>query len=188
MSQTAAFIAQLTNERHFGPGERARLRALAGRGLDEDTPGFDSFTGLWWPLRQKNQAAPRREVAWLIAKLYAACPVPHLRPDGGKGPPLAQVLGGCEPREPHMQARFRRRFDALLCTPLGGLEPHLRWALSSVRDAVVAGRARGIDWVQLTDDLSIWDRGEEHRRDRDVRDVWAEQYLKSTKSPQEKEK
>ena len=170
MSQTAAFIARLTDERLFGPGERARLRALAGRGLNESTPGFDLFTGLWWPLRQKNQAAPRREVAWLVAKLYAACSIRHVRPEGGKGPPLAQVFGGFEPREPHLKARF----DALLCTPLSGLEPHLRWALSVVARAVAHHRAPGLDWVQLLDDLSVWDRGDEHR---DVRDIWAKDYL-----------
>ena len=187
MSQTDAFIARLTNDRILGPGERARLCALAGRGLDGDTSGFDLFTGLWWPLRKKNQAAPRREVAWMVAKLYGAFPVQHVRPNGGKGPALAQVLGWCEPREPYRKESFRRRFDALLCTPLGGLEPHLRWALSVVRKAVAAGHTQGIDWVQLTDHLSIWDRGEEHRLDRDVRDIWAEQYLESTEYPQEKE-
>lgn len=69
MSQTAAFIARLTNDLKFGPGERARLRVLAGSGLDESIGGFDLFTGLWWPLRQKNTASPRREIAWLISKL-----------------------------------------------------------------------------------------------------------------------
>jgi len=187
MSQTAEFIAQLTNDRCFGPGERARLRALAGRRLDEDTAGFDLFTGLWWPLRQKNQAAPRREVAWLVAKLYAACSTPHIRSEGGKGPPLACVLGQIEPGQPKQQQRFRQRFDELLCAPLGGIEPHLRWALSVVRDEVVDGRGQGIDWVQLTDHLSIWDRGEEHGLHRDVRDLWAEQYLESTKQSREEE-
>jgi len=59
----------------------------------------------------------------------------------------------------------------------------LRWALGEVARAV-AGRVphardvKGLDWVQLLDDLSIWDRGVEHRRGRDVRDLWAEMYLK----------
>ena len=180
MSQTAAFIAQLANDRRFGPGERSRLRALAGRGLDENTPGFDLFTGLWWPLRQKNAAAPRREVAWLITKLFAASAVPHVVANAGAPTLLPQLLGRCEPREPNAQRRFRRRFDAILQTPLSGLEPHLRWAILVAREAVVARRAAGIDWVQLTDDTSIWDRGDEHRRNRDVRDIWAEQYLNST--------
>jgi hypothetical protein len=182
MSQSAtAFIAAITNHRRFGPGERARLRALAGRGLDENTPGFDLFTGLWWPLRQKNRAAPRREVAWLVAKLFAGRSIPHEPCQPERPTTLAAILG----REEHARPRFRQRFDGLLQTPLAGLEPHLRWALSVVRDAVIAKRSPGIDWVQLTDDLSIWDRGEEyrwdrgeeHRWDRDVRDTWAEHYL-----------
>ncbi|MDO8586865.1 MAG: type I-E CRISPR-associated protein Cse2/CasB [Armatimonadota bacterium] len=183
MSQTPAFIARMTSDRIVGPGERTLLRALAGRGLNEDVPGFDVFTGLWWPLRERSQVAPRREVAWLIAKLYAACPVPHVRSDVDEGPSLAQVLGRSEPREECAQERFRRRFDALLCSPLGAGESHLRWALSVARKAVIAGRAQGIDWVQLTDHLSIWDRGEEHRLKRDIRDIWAEQYLEATYKP-----
>jgi len=179
MNQTERFITRLEGLKQ---GERSRLRRLTGRPLDETLQGFDLFTGLWWPLRQKNQAAPRREVAWLIAKLYGACPVPHVRPDGGKGAPLAQVLGRSEPREPHLKA-FRRRFDALLQSPLSGLEPHLRWALSVVAHAVKRDRGRGLDWVQLLDDLSVWDRGDEHRRERDVRDIWAEQYLNAVNNP-----
>ncbi len=181
MSQTTAFITQLTSERRFGSGERARLRALAGQGLDENTPGFDLFTGLWWPLRQKSAAAPRREVAWLVTKLYAASAVPHVGANVWAGMTLPQLLGRSERREPKAQERLCRRFDVLLQTPLNGLEPHLCWALSVARSAVVARRARGIDWVQLTDDLSIWDRGEEHGRNQDVRDIWAEQYLNAAK-------
>lgn len=186
MTPTEKFIKLLagdwrlsSGERASGPGGRARLRALAGRGLDESTPGFDLFTGLWWPLREKNQAAPRREVAWLVAKLYAAHPVPHVRPEGGDESTLAAVLGRSEPRDESAGKRFRARFDALLQTPLGGLEPRLRWALSVAREAARGERVAGLDWVRLTDDLSIWDRGEAHRLRRDVRDAWAEQYLDS---------
>ena len=180
MSQAAAFIERLSNDRIVGPGERARLRALCGRGLDASTPGFDLFAGLWWPLRQKNQSAPRREVAWLIAKLFAAFPLPH-----APEPPanLPAILGRCEPVDDHGRPRFRRRFDVLLCSPLGQLEPHLRWALSVARAEIVARRVTGLDWVKLTDHLSIWDRGAEHRLERDIRDLWAEQYLNATRTP-----
>jgi hypothetical protein len=146
--------------------------------LDEDLAGFDLFTGLWWPLREKNRAAPRREIAWLIVKSFGAFPIPHA-PCERDGPnTLAVILGREERRlpEPGIK-RFRQRFDSLLCTPLSGLEPRLRWALSIIRQAVIAGRAKGIDWVQLTDHISIWDRGEEHRLERDIQDIWSEQYL-----------
>ncbi|MFZ1933690.1 MAG: type I-E CRISPR-associated protein Cse2/CasB [Thermoguttaceae bacterium] len=184
MNQTAAFIERLGNDRLFGAGERAMLRALAGRGLDESLPGFDLFTGLWWPLRKESQAAPRREVAWLIAKVYAAFPLPQV--DGDRHE-LPVILGRCEPRDEHdgprLRRRFRRRFDALLCSPLAQLEPHLHWALSVVRSQLVASRAAGLDWVKLTDHLSIWDRGPEHHVKRDVHDLWAEQYLKAIYPP-----
>jgi hypothetical protein len=182
MSQTAAFIARLTNERLLGPYEQSRLRALAGRGLDQDVEAFDLFTGVWWPLRQKNQNAPRREIAWLIAKSYAAFPIRHTPCERGGLTALEVILGREERRLPEQDRwHFRQRFDSLLCTSLSDLESHLRWALSVVRDAVIAGRSQGIDWVQLTDHLSIWDRKEEHRLARDIRDIWAEHYLKSLK-------
>lgn len=183
MSQTAAFIVRLTSGRIFGPGERARLRVLAGRGLDESVAGFDVFAGLWWPLRQKNAASPRREIAWLITKLYAAFPIRHDPCERGGPTALAVILGREERRLPVGPGpeRFRQRFECLLCTPMAGLEPRLQWALAVVRDAVIARRSSGIDWIQLTDNLSIWDRGEKHRLGKDIREIWTEQYWKRTK-------
>jgi len=169
MRQTEAFILRLES---LQAGERSRLRRLAGQPLDETVPGFDLFTGLWWPLRQSSASAPRRETSWLVAKLFGAFPLPHVGEAG-----LPAVLSACEPPDEFGRKRFHDRFDALLQTPLSRLEPHLRWALSVAVDAVEAGSAKGINWVQLLDDLSIWDRGEEHRRNRDVRDIWAEDYL-----------
>lgn len=184
MTLTAEYIKRLSA---LQEGERSRLRRLAGRPLDATLQGFDLFTGLWWPLREKSRATPRREPAWLVAKLFGAFHVPHIRPDFGVGPPLPETLGRCEPHDEDGRKRFRARFDALLGSSLPSLEPHLRWALGEVAQGVAghipqAGDVNGIDWVQLLDDLSIWDRGEAHRRGRDVRDIWAEMYLKSTDS------
>lgn len=176
MSQTERFIRRLEGLKE---GERSRLRRLAGQQLDQSLSGFDLFTGLWWPLRQKNQGAPRREVAWLTAKLYGAFPIAHVRPEeAAVRPTLERVVARCEPTEEFGWKRYRSRFDALLQTPLSGIEPHLRWALSFVAGAVEKGRAPGLDWAQLLDDLSTWDRADEHRRGRDIRDIWAEEYLK----------
>lgn len=184
---TAHFIKRLKDLKE---GERSRLRSLAGRPLDARLDGFDLFTGLWWPLRHESPAAPRREPSWLVAKLFGAfgSAAPHVRPEGqSAGPTLPAVLGLCEPRDPpefKARDRFRTRFDALLCSPLPALEPHLRWALGEVARAI-AGRVphargvTGIDWARLLDDLSIWDRGEQHRLHRDIRDIWAEAYLKA---------
>jgi hypothetical protein len=181
MSQTVAFIKRLEA---LQEGERSRLRRLAGQPLDKTLDGFDLFTGLWWPLRQQSPVAPRRDTSWLIAKLFGSFSIPHVRPEQGSGPTLPAILGCLEPGDDYNRPRFRRRFDALLCSPLPGVEPHLRWALDVIANAVIAKKASGLDWVELLDDLSIWDRGEEHRRDRDIRDIWAEQYLNATYQPQ----
>ena len=178
MSQTAAFIARLGRKVIIGPAEQAEFRALAGRSLDHSVNDFDLFTGLWWPLREKSATAPRREVAWLVAKLYSAFPIPHA-PCVRDGPStLASILGREEIRirPDSVRQRFRQRFDSLLCAPLTDLEPHLRWALAVVRDATADRRISGVDWVQLTDHISIWDRGPEHGLGRDIREIWAEQY------------
>jgi hypothetical protein len=177
MSQTAEYIKRLSA---LQEGELSILRRLSGQPLDTSLQGFDIFTGLWWPLRAKNSATPRREPSWLVAKLFATFNLPHIRPDSGSGPSLPEVLGRCEP--PAEYSRFRTRFDALLCSNLASLEPHLRWALGEIARAAAgpvpqARDVKGIDWAQLLDDLSIWDRGAQHRRRRDVRDIWAELYL-----------
>ena len=171
MSAAEEFIQHLEK---LKDGERSRLRRLAGRPLDDSLPGFDLFTGLWWPLREKSPAAPRRETSWLVAKLWGAFPIPHLREAAACLPAL---LGRCEPRDEHGRARFRDRFDALLLSRLSALEPCLRWALSVVADAVAAGTARGVDWADLLDDLSNWDRGEGNGHGRDVGEIWTEKYL-----------
>jgi CRISPR type I-E-associated protein CasB/Cse2 len=186
MSMANTFIQRLEDLKE---GDRSRLRRLAGQPLDATLQGFDLFTGLWWPLRQASPATPRREQSWLIAKLYGAfgSSVPHVRPESGSGPQFSAVLGLCEPKDlPEFKARdrFRRRFDAILRANLSGIEAPLCWALDEIARAVAArnpraGGVHGIDWAQLLDDLSIWERGEEHRRNRDVRDIWAEQYLKT---------
>jgi hypothetical protein len=159
MSQTAEYIKRLSD---LQEGERSRLRRRAGQPLDATLPGFDLFTGLWWPLRAKSQATPRREPSWLLSKLFGAFRVPHIRPDSGAGPSLPEVLGRCEPHDEDGRKRFRTRFDALLCSSLSSLEPHLRWALRGVARVVAghvphAGNVLGIDWVYLLDDLWLWD-------------------------------
>jgi hypothetical protein len=160
MIATIEFIKRLEN---LEEGERSRLRRLAGQPLDKTLQGFDLFTGLWWPLRQKSRAAPRREVAWLIAKLYGASRVPHVRPESGLGPSFPTVLGKCEPRNDRDQHRFRTRFDGVICSTLFNIESPLHGGLREIAKAV-AGRVAharsltGIDWVLLLDDLSLWDR------------------------------
>jgi len=169
VTPTEQFIARLES---LKTGDRARLRQLAGQPLDHTLQGFDLFTGLWWPLRQRSPQAPERRSAWLVAKLYGAFRVPNVRAAPAT---LPCVLGRAEPREEKAQERFRQRFDALLLSPLARVESHLRWALGVARDAVDKGRESGLDWVQLLEDLRFWDRGAEGARD--IREEWAKQYL-----------
>jgi hypothetical protein len=67
VSATEQYIDVLTR---LKTGELGLLRTHAGQGLDESVDGFDLFSGLWWPLRRKNERAPRRPVAWLIVPVY----------------------------------------------------------------------------------------------------------------------
>ncbi len=158
MSPTEQFISRLED---LQEGKRSVLRRLAGQPLNSMLAGFDLFTGLWWPLRQASPVAPRRETSWLICKLYGAYPIPHLcSGDDASKRTLGGLLGCLEPRDGHDQQRFRRRFEALLCSALPEIEPHLRWALR----AIVTGIKRDqvptphLDWTALLDDLSLWDR------------------------------
>lgn len=141
-------------------GDLGLLRTHAGLGIDHSPQAFDLFAGLWWPLRQKSQRAPRREVAWLVAKLYAACPITHT-PDAL----FARQLARCQPPPGLERNRFRQRFDNLLLQPIETIEEPLYWALGRINENNL-----GIDWVKLTDDLSLWQREPKRRS-------WAEQFL-----------
>ena len=157
MSATEQFIQVLAQ---LKPGDLGLLRTHAGQGLDESVEGFDLFAGLWWPLREKSQAAPRREVAWLIAKLYAFCPLEHSSDDT-----LARQLRRCQPKEKQAAESFQLRFDAMLGLPLDRIEPALRWALDCI-----ASNGHTLDWVKLTDNLSQWERESTRLR-------WSKQFL-----------
>ncbi|MBI2873170.1 MAG: type I-E CRISPR-associated protein Cse2/CasB [Chloroflexi bacterium] len=144
------------------PGALGLLRTHAGQGLDQSVDGFDLFAGLWWPLRSRSQHAPRREVAWLVAKVYACCPILQ-----SPGDTLARQLRHCQPSKEPEKQRYRQRFDRMLMMPLDSIEPALQWALG-----LVASNDLPLDWVNLTDDLSYWERESTRLR-------WAEQYLES---------
>ena len=157
MTATEQYIEVLTR---LKTGELGLLRTHAGQGLDESVAGFDLFSGLWWPLRKDSPRAPRREVAWLVAKLYAFRPI-----DRSPGDTLARQLRRCQPNEE--RERFQKRFDRMLVLPVGRIEPALQWAL----DRIASSNLK-LDWVQLTDDLSIWERDAPRLK-------WAEQFLEN---------
>ena len=145
MNPTEQFIDTLTQ---LKTGELGLLRTHAGQRIDESVEGFDLFSGLWWPLRQRNERAPHRAVAWLIANLYACCPVPH-----ASGEAFARQLALCQPSEQGARERFRQRFDGMLLLPLRSIEPALQQAIG-----LIGGQGKHLDWAMLTDDLSIWER------------------------------
>lgn len=161
MTPTEQYIDVLTR---LEAGEMGLLRIHAGHGLDESVDGFDLFTGLWWPLRQRNERSPSREVAWLISKLYAFCPIPHSPSDY-----LARQLRRCVPNDEQARKRYQKRFDRMLLLPLSQIEPSLRWALDWI-----ALYDSNLDWVRLTDDLWRWER-------EITRLKWAEQFLETKK-------
>jgi hypothetical protein len=166
MTATQQFIGTLQS---LKPGDLGRLRKLAGLPLDESVAGFDLFAGLWWPLREKNPRAPRREVAWLVAKLYAFCPMPQV-----DGMTLPARLRRVRPDDERAAQRWQQKFDRLLVLPLSQIEPALQWAINTISKTCDippgADATEGLDWVRLTDDLSIWEREE-------TRLKWANQYL-----------
>jgi CRISPR type I-E-associated protein CasB/Cse2 len=161
VTPTEQYIEVLT---HLKSGDLGLLREHAGLGLDESVGAFDLFAGLWWPLRAKNQRAPRRGVAWLIAKLYAFRPIEH-----SPGQTIAYQLGRCRPAGKAEVGTFEKRFDRLLSLPISKIEPGLRWALD-----LLAPKALKLDWVELTDDLSLWERDSKRMK-------WAKEFLKTSK-------
>lgn len=159
MSTTDMYVSILANLKE---GDLGLLRSHAGQGLDETVEGFDLFAGLWWPLRQKSERVPRREVAWLIAKLYAFRPIKHSQDEM-----FAYQLGKCRPHKDTESKHFMQRFDRMLMMPLDRIEPSLQWALD-----ILNSNHFKLDWVKLTDDLSIWER-------ESTRLKWANQFLQN---------
>jgi CRISPR type I-E-associated protein CasB/Cse2 len=160
MNSTKEYIRKLVS---LEPGALGLLRFHVGLGLDESVDGFDLFTGLWWPFRAKSGHPPRR-AAWLIAKLYAYRPIEH-----SEGETLASQLGRLRPpenlEEGRRRCKFDGRFDTMLSLPLDRIEPALCWAVN-----LIASKDLKLDWVQLTDDLSLWERESKRLK-------WAKEFL-----------
>ncbi|MEO0248510.1 MAG: type I-E CRISPR-associated protein Cse2/CasB [candidate division WOR-3 bacterium] len=157
MNPTEEYIQRLED---LKPGELALLRTYALQDLDESVHAFDLFTGIWWPLRQKNERTPRRQVAWLIAKLFAFRRIIH-----SPGDTIAWQLRRCRPNEERTRNRIQQKFDEMLTLPLDQIEPALQWALE-----LLDSYGLNLDWVRLTDDLSIWERESTRLR-------WAEEFM-----------
>ena len=99
-------------------------------------------------------------MAWLIAKLYAFRPIEH---SPGRRSPASSGAPG--PARTQSDQRFEQRFDRMLTLPLAEIEPALQWAID-----LIASKRLKLDWVRLTNDLSIWER-------ESTRLKWAEEFL-----------
>ncbi len=144
---TELFINRLVN---LNEGDLAILRSHSGLELDKSLQGFDLFTGIWWPIREKGWA-PKRRVSWLITKLFARFPFKQYSKYT-----LAKQLGYYMLQNSDLKHRIQTRFDQILLAPFDQLEPNLNWALDLIRK-----NSKGVikfDWVSLTNDLMYWER------------------------------
>lgn len=167
MKPTEEFVKSL---QALKEGDLSCLRRLACRSLDESLEGFDLFTGLWWPLRQKSAAAPRREVAWIVVKLYASYPMPS-----ETGKTLPRQMGALRPpyrKGDSARENFTKRFDKLLISPLGQVEPILLEMLGRI---MKGRKSSAVDWVALTDQLSAWER-------ESTREGWTREFIEGEKT------
>ncbi len=163
-TNTELFVSKLEALKE---GDLSLFRALRGQRLDESLKGFDVFTGVWWALRQLPGAVPRREIAWLVIKLYAIAGLKH-KTESSFASCFGRVYRTIE--EEKARNRFLDRFDDMLNLDLSLLEYPLQMALLQIKNE----RIEYIDWIKLTDDLSKWDN--EHTRSR-----WAQEFYNAYK-------
>ncbi|HPB43158.1 MAG TPA: type I-E CRISPR-associated protein Cse2/CasB [Candidatus Syntrophosphaera sp.] len=151
-------------------GDLGLLRKLRGRRLDESLPGFDLFSGLWWPLRSISPKTPRRKVVWLVTKLFA-----EFRFEQKKGASLPWLMGRiCRGlKEEKEFPRVLARFDRLLTLELNQLEEPLAQVLAILKRHDIAS----LDWVALIDDLSAWER-ESNRA------IWSDTFISAFNNQQ----
>lgn len=154
---TERFIVRLAGLKE---GDLNVLRAKTGLGLDESLLTFDLFSGIWWNLRMKGWA-PRRDVSWLITKLYAKYPFKNER-----GNTLAKKLG----KIPSDKKSIERRFNEILSTEFNDMETKLIWVLGTINRKAGSLDKIGLDWVSLTNDLSNWDNQE-------TKNKWIREFL-----------
>ncbi len=173
MSLTRDYLERLAS---LDTGDLTLLRGLAGRPLSDRLRGFDLFTGMWWPLRQRSPRTPRREPSWLVAKLWATYGHRLLLPKSSQlcPPRVAALLGSIEPRDENAQRSFRHRFQSLLARDTRRVETHLRWALDRIAES---HHDRPLDWVGLLNDLSNWDTPGTTLATSDIRVGWAREYM-----------
>jgi len=150
-------------------GQLSLLRTLRYQPLDASLTGFDIFTAIWWPLREKGKHAPRREIAWLVLKLYATNVLRH-----EKGATLPLLLGNLHTAYAHeeaMQNIIFKQVQSLLSSTTHTIEPILDTCISLVKKEYTA-----LDWIHLLDTISAWEAQSAKMR-------WAEDFYNNAKIP-----
>lgn len=118
----------------------AVLEQAANRPLNHSPAAFDIFTGLYWPLRNRDRTLPSRNAAWLALKLMATSG--QLRPKG------LQISGPYSPwRDLALQDSPGKGRVYPRAVPVGR---HLEAALREViRSHAQKPAGAGIDWPGL---------------------------------------
>lgn len=173
MSPTEQFIYSLSEMKD---GEKNRFRLAAGTRPDQSTEAFDLFTGIWWPLRQKYQNAPKRETAWVVCSLFSLFSVPHC-----EGKTIARQLAQLEPLSEREKNRYRVKVNEILNSTISSIPDRLRWALG-----LLSAHQKEIDWVRLTNDLSIWETGDTGSQREKISKIWLREYVESLKTETKK--
>ncbi len=164
---TPKFIARIIS---LGLGQLNLFRSQKYKPINASVESFDLFSGIWWNLRQNNQWTPPREVSWLIAKLYAQYPTRH-KPRAYFAIQFRNALFNLDKSNWRKQ---RLTFDSLLTAELDSIEPYLVWALSIMHQHFRKTEKIPLDWVQLTDDLSNWNKDK-------TKIEWSNQFLNINK-------
>jgi predicted outer membrane lipoprotein len=118
----------------------AVLEQAANRPLNHSPAAFDIFTGLYWPLRNRDRTLPSRNAAWLALKVMATAG--RLRPAGGRTSGSYQPWRDLALRDSPAKGRVYPR-----AVPVGR---HLEAALrEAIRRHAQKPAPAGIDWPGL---------------------------------------
>jgi hypothetical protein len=118
----------------------AVVEQAANKALDHSPAAFDIFTGLYWPLRNKDRTLPSRNAAWLALKLMATAG--RLRPVASRTSGPHQPWRDLALRDSPAKGRVYTR-----AVPVGR---HLEAALrEAIRRHAQKPSPAGIDWPGL---------------------------------------
>ncbi len=155
------YVERIVSAPGLKGGHLARLRALAMKKLSADVSAYDLFTGLYWPIRGRSPRAPRRNDAWILAKLYAKFP---WVPSADNVHTLPEHLSRLCLTLP--TASLARRFDRLFVMRGKDIELALQQLLaltrkplqaSAVTHPLLPGKFPPLNWSRLLHEMRDWD-------------------------------